>query len=37
MDLIRRDQILKYSVEHFIKTASPVGSHTLIEIGRAHV
>lgn len=32
MDFIRRDQILKYSVEHFIKTASPVGSHTLIEV-----
>jgi heat-inducible transcriptional repressor len=31
MELSRRDQILKYIVEHFIKTASPVGSHTLIE------
>ena len=31
MTLSRRDQILKYIVEHFIKTAQPVGSHTLIE------
>jgi heat-inducible transcriptional repressor len=32
MDFVRRDQILKYIVEHFIKTASPVGSHTLIDV-----
>lgn len=32
MALSRRDQILKYIVEHFIKTAVPVGSHTLIEV-----
>ncbi len=31
MVLSRRDQILKLIVEHFIKTAVPVGSHTLIE------
>lgn len=31
MGLSRRDQILKLIVEHFIKTAVPVGSHTLIE------
>jgi heat-inducible transcriptional repressor len=31
MTMSRRDQILKYIVEHFIKTAIPVGSHTLIE------
>lgn len=31
MTLNRRDQILKYIVEHFIKTAQPVGSQTLIE------
>jgi len=27
----RRDKVLKLIVEHFIKTAQPVGSHTLIE------
>ncbi|MFA5236115.1 MAG: heat-inducible transcriptional repressor HrcA [Bacilli bacterium] len=32
MTLSRRDQILKLIVEHFIKTAVPVGSHTLIEV-----
>lgn len=31
MELSRRDQILKLIVEHFIKTALPVGSHTLID------
>lgn len=31
MTLNRRDQILKYIVEHFVKTAQPVGSKTLIE------
>jgi heat-inducible transcriptional repressor len=31
MELTRRDQILKYIVEHFIKTAAPVGSRTLID------
>lgn len=31
MTLSRRDQILKLIVDHFIKTAVPVGSHTLIE------
>ncbi len=31
MELSRRDQILKYIVEHFIKSAAPVGSNTLIE------
>lgn len=31
MTLNRRDQILKLIVEHFIKTAQPVGSKTLIE------
>ncbi|MFZ9704474.1 MAG: heat-inducible transcriptional repressor HrcA, partial [Bacilli bacterium] len=31
MELSRRDLILKHIVEHFIKTALPVGSHTLIE------
>jgi heat-inducible transcriptional repressor len=31
MEFLRRDQILKFIVEHFIKTASPVGSHTLID------
>lgn len=31
MTLNRRDQIFKYIVEHFIKTAQPVGSQTLIE------
>ena len=31
MDLSRKDLILKYIVEYFIRTASPVGSHTLIE------
>lgn len=31
MELSRRDQILKYIVEHFIKTAQPVGSVNLIE------
>lgn len=31
MELNRRDQILKHIVEHFIKSASPVGSQTLIE------
>ena len=29
--LTRSDLILKYIVEYFIKTATPVGSHTLIE------
>lgn len=32
MTLNRRDQILKYIVEHFVKTAQPVGSKTLIEV-----
>ncbi len=32
MTFSRRDQILKLIVEHFIKTAVPVGSHTLIEV-----
>jgi heat-inducible transcriptional repressor len=31
MELNRRDLILKYIVEHFVKTATPVGSVTLIE------
>lgn len=31
MELSRRDQILKHIVEHFIKTASPVGSVTLTD------
>ena len=31
MTLNRRDQILKYIVEHYVKTAEPVGSKTLIE------
>ena len=31
MGLTRSDTILKYIVEYFIKTAQPVGSHTLIE------
>ncbi len=31
MERNRRDLILKHLVEHFIKTASPVGSHTLID------
>lgn len=31
MTLNRRDQILKYIVEHFVKTAQPVGSQTLID------
>ena len=31
MSLTRSDAILKYIVEYFIKTAQPVGSHTLIE------
>ena len=31
MSLTRSDTILKYIVEYFIKTAQPVGSHTLIE------
>jgi heat-inducible transcriptional repressor len=31
VELSRRDQILKYIVEHFIKTASPVGSVTLTD------
>lgn len=31
MELSRRDKILKLCVEHFIKTASPVGSQTLLE------
>ena len=31
MEHSRRDQILKHIVEHFIKTASPVGSVTLID------
>ncbi len=30
--LSRRDQILKYIVEYFIKNAEPVGSKTLIEV-----
>ena len=28
--LTRRERILKYIVEEFIKTANPIGSHTLI-------
>ena len=32
MSLTRSDMILKYIVEYFIKTAQPVGSHTLIEV-----
>ena len=32
MGLSRSDTILKYIVEYFIKTAQPIGSHTLIEI-----
>ena len=32
MGLSRSDTILKYIVEYFIKTAQPVGSHTLIEV-----
>lgn len=32
MALSRSDTILKYIVEYFIKTAQPVGSHTLIEV-----
>ena len=32
MALNRKDLILKYIVEHFVKTATPVGSVTLIEI-----
>ena len=31
MKMNRSDAILKYIVEYFIKTAQPVGSHTLIE------
>ena len=31
MELSRRDKILKLIVDHFIKTAQPVGSKTLIE------
>ena len=31
MELSRRDLILKHIVEHFIKTALPVGSQTLIQ------
>ncbi|MCF0116900.1 MAG: heat-inducible transcription repressor HrcA, partial [Bacilli bacterium] len=31
MDLSRRDLILKYIVDSFIKTAQPIGSQTLIE------
>lgn len=31
MKINRSDTILKYIVEYFIKTAQPVGSHTLIE------
>ncbi|MCF0116776.1 MAG: heat-inducible transcription repressor HrcA [Bacilli bacterium] len=31
MELNRRDLILKYIVDSFIKTAQPIGSHTLIE------
>lgn len=31
MGLSRRDLILKYIVDYYIKTALPVGSHTLIE------
>ena len=31
MELSRRDKILKLCVEHFIKTATPVGSQTLLE------
>ena len=29
--MTRRDQILKLIVEHFVKTAEPVGSKTLLE------
>lgn len=32
MSLSRSDTILKYIVEYFIKTAQPVGSHTLIDV-----
>lgn len=32
MSLNRSDTILKYIVEYFIKTAQPVGSHTLIDV-----
>lgn len=32
MDISRRELILKYIVEYFIKTASPIGSQTLIEV-----
>ena len=31
MGLSRRDLILKYIVDYYIKTALPVGSQTLIE------
>ncbi len=31
MEMTRRERILKLIVDHFIKTAQPVGSHTLIE------
>lgn len=31
MQLRRRELILKYTVEHFVKTAVPVGSNTLLE------
>lgn len=31
MEMTRREKILKLIVDHFIKTAQPVGSHTLIE------
>jgi heat-inducible transcriptional repressor len=30
--MTREDQILKLIVEHFIKTAEPVGSQTLLEV-----
>ena len=36
MTLNRRDQILKYIVEHFVKTAQPVGSQTLIDEYHLH-
>lgn len=32
MSLTRKDTILKYIVEQFVKTAQPVGSNTLLEI-----
>ena len=36
MDLSRRELILKYIVEYFIKNAQPVGSHTLIDTYGLH-